>query len=302
MIKQLVEAGVHFGHLVSRWCPKMKPYIWGHRNKVHLIDVSMTARHLEKAAKFLESVAAEGKQILWVGTKKAAQDVIRSAASRTHMPYVDHRWIGGTLTNKEQVNKSIARLQHHEDIIEKSVEFPHYTKKEYNVFQKVAQRLEKNVGGIRTLRWPIGALIVVDVLKEAAAIREANQMGVPVIALVDTNGDPSLVDFVIPGNDDAPKAISFVLAYLADAVERGQAAFVEKKKQGKAADADDMQVSVKAHAAYISELDEDIDEDEGGKKVEKGGEAAIRRKRVAPSKPVLRGNKKGSAPRREDEE
>jgi len=238
MIKKLVEAGVHFGHLVSRWCPKMRPYIWGHRNKVHLIDVSKTAIQLEKAAKFLESVAAEGKQILWVGTKKAAQEPIKVAAGKTGMPFVSHRWIGGTLSNNSQVKKSVTKLQHHEDIITKAEQAKnenqmHYTKKEINVYQKLADRLDKNVGGIRTLKWPLGALVVVDVRKEAAAVREAVKVGIPVVALVDTNGDPSQIDYVIPANDDAPRSISFIFDYLCDAITKGLATFKENRALNK---------------------------------------------------------------------
>jgi small subunit ribosomal protein S2 len=227
MVKKLVEAGVHFGHLMSRWCPKMAPYIWGNRNKVHLIDVSKTARQIEKAAKFLESVAAEGKQILWVGTKKAAQEAVAQAGKASHMPSVNHRWIGGTLSNYIQVKKSVTKLAHHEDVIAKAEKMPHYTKKELNVFQKLVQRLEKNVGGIRQLRYPVGAIVIVDVRKEAAALREAVTMGIPVVALVDTNNDPSLVDHVIPSNDDAPEAIACVLGELSVAAARG----VETYKQ-----------------------------------------------------------------------
>ena len=235
MIKKLVEAGVHFGHLMSRWCPKMAPYIWGHKNKVHLIDVSKTARQIEKAAKFLESVAAEGKQVLWVGTKKAAQDAISQAAAVSHMPSVNHRWIGGTLSNYTQVKKSVTKLAHHEDVIVKAENMPHYTKKELNVFQKLVQRLDKNVGGIRQLRWPIGAVIIVDVRKEAAALREAVAMGVPVVGLVDTNNDPSLVDYVIPGNDDAPEAILCITQELSAAVARGVETYKAASKRGEAA-------------------------------------------------------------------
>lgn len=227
MMKRLVEAGVHFGHLMSRWCPKMAPYIYGNRNKVHLIDVSKTARQIEKAAQFLESIAAEGKQVLWVGTKKAAQDAIVQAARNSGMPFVNHRWIGGTLSNHIQVRKSVTKLAYHEDVIAKAEKMPHYTKKELNVFQKLSQRLEKNIGGIRKLSWPVGALVIVDVRKEAAALREAVAMGVPVVGLVDTNNDPSLVNYVIPGNDDAPEAIACVLEPLAHAVLRG----VEAHKQ-----------------------------------------------------------------------
>lgn len=246
MIKKLVEAGVHFGHLMSRWSPKMAQYIWGHRNKVHLIDVSKTARQLEKAAKFLESVAAEGKQVLWVGTKKAAQDAIETAAHESGMPYVSHRWIGGTLSNHIQVKKSVTKLAHHEDVIEKAEKMPHYTKKELNVFQKLVQRLDKNVGGIRQLRWPVGAVIIVDVRKEAAALKEAVAMGVPVVGLVDTNNDPSLVDYVIPGNDDAPEAVSFITSFLSQATARGVATY--KQSAGKKNESVRTEKKAKEHA------------------------------------------------------
>lgn len=234
MIKKLVEAGVHFGHLVSRWCPKMGPYIWGHRNKIHLINVQMTAIQLDKAANFLESVAAEGKQVLWVGTKKAAQDSVRMAAGKTSMPFVNHRWIGGTLSNNSQVKKSVTKLQHHEDIVAKAEQAKsenqmHYTKKEINVYQKLADRLNKNVGGIRQLKWPLGALVVVDVRKEAAAVREAVKVGIPVVAIVDTNGDPSQIDYVIPANDDAPRSINTVFEPLIEAVLKGRAFYQENK-------------------------------------------------------------------------
>lgn len=221
--KQLVKAGVHFGHQTSRWCPKMAPYIWGFKNGVHLIDVSKTANQMEKAAKFLEAVAAEGKTVLWVGTKKPAQAVVQEAANMSEMPFVSHRWIGGTLSNYSQVKKSLTKMLHYEDVLSKSDKFPHYTKKEFNVFGKIVGRLDKNVGGIRGMRWPIGALVIVDVTKERSALREAVAMGIPVVALVDTNGDPSLVDYVIPGNDDAPRAIREVIGYLSQAVQKGKA-------------------------------------------------------------------------------
>ncbi len=227
--QKLVKAGVHFGHQTSRWNPKMAPYIWGFKNKVHLIDVSKTAYQLEKAAQFLESVAAEGKTVLWVGSKKPAQDVIERVGKETGMPYVKNRWIGGTLSNFGQVKKAVTKLLHYEDILNKTEQFPHYTKKEFNVFKKTAERLEKSVGGIRTLKWPVGAIVLVDVSKEYSALKEANVMGIPVVALVDTNCDPSLVDFVIPGNDDAVPPIEVIFKELADAVNRGKA---EAKNRG----------------------------------------------------------------------
>ena len=229
--KQLVKAGVHFGHRTSVWCPRMEPYIWGHKNNVHLIDVSKTAFQLEKAAKFLEGVAAEGKSILWIGTKKAAQDSVRSVAERLNMPYVNHRWIGGTLSNFSQVKKSVTKLLHYEDVLTKDANSAFYTKKELNRFRKSIDRMKKNIGGIVNLRWPLGAVVLVDVNKEASALREAAAMRIPVVALVDTNSDPSLVSYVIPGNDDAPRSIKLIVDYLEEATRRGQEAVKVKREE-----------------------------------------------------------------------
>lgn len=228
--KDLVKAGIHFGHQTSRWNPKMAPYIWGFRGGIHLIDVSKTAHYLEKAAKFLELVAAENKQILFVGTKKAAQEVVEKWAKELKMPYVTNRWIGGTLTNFSQVKKSVTKLLHFEDIIARSSQFS-YTKKELLTFQKVVDRLQQNVGGIRNLKWPIGAVIIIDVRKEKTVLSEAKQAGLPVVALVDTNSDPKDIDYIIPGNDDSPKAVKFIVEYLGEAVKRGIAEAVKKAKE-----------------------------------------------------------------------
>src|SRR5579872_5859041 len=226
--RKLVKAGVHFGHQTSRWMPKMEPYIWGVKNKVHLIDVSKTAHQLERSAQFLKGVAGSGKQILWVGTKKSARDIVQSVATQLDMPFVNHRWVGGTLSNFGQVKKSVTRLLHFEDVLEKSEKYPHYTKKELSEVQKNVDRLKGIVGGIRKLNWPVGAIVLVDVNKEHSALREAVSVGVPVVALVDTNADPSLVDYVIPANDDAPRSIKVILDYLAAAVEEGKKAGVKK--------------------------------------------------------------------------
>lgn len=221
-LKDLVKAGVHWGHLKSRWCPKMEPYIWGHKNGVHLIDVSKTANQVQKAAEFLKSVAAENKTILWVGTKRPAQEIIKETATKLEMPYVNHRWIGGTLNNWSQIKKSITKSLHLEDVLARAADFPIYTKKDLNTFNKTLQRLLKGIGGIRKMSWPIGALVLVDVNKEASALKEAVSMGIPVVAIVDTNADPSLVDYVIPANDDSPNSIRLVLNVLADSVIAGK--------------------------------------------------------------------------------
>jgi small subunit ribosomal protein S2 len=221
LYKKLIEAGVHFGHQASRWSPKMHPYIWGTKNKIHLIDVSQTANQLERSAAFLKDVAKSGRQILWVGTKKSAQGVIRELAQRLDMPYVDHRWVGGTLSNFSQVKKSVTRLLYDEEIIAKAEKYPFYTKKEFNVIKKRIDRARKVVGGITNFKWPAGAIVLVDVSKEESALKEASVMGIPVVGLVDTNSDPSRVDFVIPSNDDSEKSIRCILEYLVSAVEQG---------------------------------------------------------------------------------
>ncbi len=218
--RDLIQAGLHFGHQKSRWCPKMAPYIWGHRNGIHLIDVSKIAYNLEKSAAFLESVAARGETILWVGTKKSAKSMIESLGQNLNMPYVNHRWVGGTITNFYQVKKAVTKYLHLEDVVKKSNESL-YTKKECVTFQKAADRLKRTIGGLIDLKMPVGAIVLIDVKKEATALQEANSAGVPVVALVDSNANPTGVDFVIPGNDDSPKAIKLVLDYLAAATARG---------------------------------------------------------------------------------
>ncbi len=230
-LEKLFKAGVHFGHQKRRWCPKMEPYIWGFKSNVHLIDISKTAYQLEKASKFLKELVGEGKTVLWVGTKKPAQEAVKAAAKQLDMPYVNHRWIGGTLSNFAQVKKSVTKYLHYKDILAKADKYPHYTKKELNVISKAAGRLEQNVGGILNLKWPVSALIIVDVIKEGSALREATTMGIPVIALVDTNADPSLVDFVIPANDDSPRAIQVLIDYLAAAAQKGKDTFDKQKEK-----------------------------------------------------------------------
>lgn len=218
-LKKLIEAGVHFGHQTSKWHPKMRAYIWGSRNKVHLINVAKTAFLLDRAEKFVESAAAEGKQVLFVGTKKSAQPIVRSIAEKLNMPYVSHRWIGGTLSNFDQVKKAVTRLLHLRDAQVKST--GRMTKKEQSMMGKEVERLEKNVGGITGMTGIPAAIVVVDAKKEHAVIREALGMNVPVVGIVDTNTDPSGVSFLIPANDDSPKSITLLLDSLSVAVEKG---------------------------------------------------------------------------------
>lgn len=257
--KELVKAGVHFGHQTSRWLPKMAPYIWGSRNNIHLIDVSKTAQHLERAAQFLQEVAAGGKQVLWVGTKKPARAVVQEVATKLDMPYVNHRWIGGTLSNFAQVKKSVTRLLHYEDVLEKAEKYPHYTKKELSKVKKNVERMKNVIGGIKKLTWPVGAIVLVDVNKEQSALQEAVKVGLPVVALVDTNADPSLVDYVIPANDDAPHSIAILLEYLGAAAEKGKQAALSKKTE-KVKPVEEIQEEVVVKEAVVLVADEDEDE------------------------------------------
>lgn len=234
-LDELIKSGVHFGHQTFRWHPAMRPFIWGSRHGVHLIDVAKTQYQLEQASKFLEAMASEGKTILWVGTKKAAQAAIKDAGEKLNNPYITHRWVGGLITNYSQVKKSITKLLHYEDIIAK-MDQHHYTKKEIGVMKKVVERLQKTVGGIRNLTWPIGAIVVVDVRKEHVAIKEALAAGVPVVALVDTNCDPSGIAHVIPANDDVPRAVELLISHLVDAVARGAVVAAARPQEERLAD------------------------------------------------------------------
>ena len=234
-LREMLKAGIHFGHRTSRWFPKMRPYIWGAKNKIHLIDVSKTAFLLEKTGKFVKDITARGGTILWIGTKKPAQAIVKTIALTLSNPYVVHRWIGGTLSNFEQVKKAITRLLHLRDVLAKPT--IQYTKKELVTIQKEVERLEKNIGGIIELNYP-AAIVVVDAKHEQSAVKEASRLGIPVIAMVDTNTDPSGVNFVIPANDDSPKSIQFVLDYLQKQVEAGSTEFKAAESERRKNDGD----------------------------------------------------------------
>ncbi|MFC1894546.1 30S ribosomal protein S2 [Candidatus Dependentiae bacterium] len=228
-LKDLLKAGVHFGHKSSRWSPKMRPFIWGSKNKVHLIDIAKTAFLLERAGKFLKNLISNGKSILWIGTKKPAQEKIKNIALSLKMPFVINRWIGGTLTNFNQVKKAITHLLYLRDIIKKpSV---HYKKKELSMLQKEVYRLEKNIGGIIDLEYPPGAIVLVDAKKERSAIKEAINANIPIIAQVDTNTDPSGINLIVPANDDSPRSISFIMDYLCKCAQDGKQIYNERKKE-----------------------------------------------------------------------
>ncbi len=220
-MKQLLEAGVHFGHQTRRWNPKMKPYIFGARNGIYIIDLQKTVRLFKVAYEFVVETVANGGNILFVGTKKQARESIYEEATRAGMPYVNHRWLGGMLTNFHTISKSIDKLKRIESMFEDgSIEkFP---KKEILKLEKRRQKLERNLGGIKDMDGLPSALYVVDSRYEQIAIKEANKLGIPVVAIVDTNCDPDGIDYVIPGNDDAIRAIRLLTSLVANAALKGK--------------------------------------------------------------------------------
>jgi len=218
-MKELLEAGVHFGHQTRRWNPKMKPYIFGKRNGIYIIDLQKTLRMFNQVAEFVQQLAAEGKRILFVGTKRQAQEAIAEEAARAGEFYVTNRWLGGTLTNFVTLRTSIQRLKEVEGRL--NDESSQITKKERLRLERERDKMVKNLEGIRDMEELPDALFVVDPKKEDIAVSEANKLGIPVIAIVDTNCDPELIDYPIPGNDDAIRAIRLFASRLADAYLAG---------------------------------------------------------------------------------
>lgn len=215
-MKSLLESGVHFGHQVRRWDPRMKKYIFAERNGIHIIDLQKTVIAIREAYDAIRRIVAEGKSILFVGTKKQAQAIIQKEAQRCGMFYVNNRWLGGMLTNFSTIKKSLARLKKIEKM-EVDGTFENLTKKEVATLQKEKIKLEKNLGGIKEMKDLPGAIFIIDTRKEVIAIKEARQLGIPIIAIVDTNCNPEGIDYPIPGNDDAIRAISLFTAVIANA-------------------------------------------------------------------------------------
>jgi len=216
-MKQLLEAGVHFGHQTRRWNPKMAEYIFTERNVIYIIDLQKTVKKVEEAYNFIKEVAASGKDILFIGTKKQAQESIESEAIRANMFYVNQRWLGGMLTNFKTIRKRIVRLNELEKMEEDGT-FEVLPKKEVINLRAEKEKLQKNLGGIKNMGENPGAIFVVDPRKEKIAIQEAHILGIPIVAIVDTNCDPEEVDYPIPGNDDAIRAVKLLTSKIADAV------------------------------------------------------------------------------------
>ncbi|BCB96987.1 30S ribosomal protein S2 [Dissulfurispira thermophila] len=220
-MKELLESGVHFGHQVKRWNPKMKKYIFGERNGIHIVDLQKTLKGVEDAYSFIRTVASTGAPVLFVGTKKQAQDSIAEEAQRAGAFYVNNRWLGGMLTNFFTVRQSIERLKKIEAMKEDGT-YNVLTKKEVAQLEKERIKLEKNLAGIKDMKSLPGALFVIDPKKEKIAVAEARRLSIPVVAVVDTNCDPDDADYVIPGNDDAIRAIKLIASKMADAVLEGK--------------------------------------------------------------------------------
>lgn len=221
-IKQLLEAGAHFGHKTSRWHPKMATYIHSKRSGSHIIDLTKTVDGLDAALAFANKTAASGKQILLVGTKRQAKDIIRKAAEDTGMPFVVERWVGGMLTNTATMNARIKHLKDLETRMASGALDAKYNKLEVQRYQEEIDEMNHQYGGIKHLSGKLGAIFVVDVITDINAIREARKLGVPVIAVVDTNADPSLIDYIIPANDDAIKTIDLITGYFVSAINAGK--------------------------------------------------------------------------------
>ena len=220
-MKQLLEAGVHFGHQTRRWDPKMAEYIFQARNGIHIIDLQKTSKKLDEAYKFIKEQAEEGKTVLFVGTKKQAQECVKEAAEKSGMYYVDQRWLGGMLTNFGTIRKRIDRLNELETMQEDGT-FDVLPKKEVILLKKEMEKLQKNLGGIKDMKEMPGVMFVVDPKKERIAILEARKLGIPVVGLVDTNCNPEDVDYAIPGNDDAIRAVKLIADVMANAVIEGK--------------------------------------------------------------------------------
>jgi small subunit ribosomal protein S2 len=231
-MKQLLEAGVHFGHQTRRWNPKMRPYIYGERNGIHIIDLRQTVSQVAGAIEFVKQIAIDGGTVLFVGTKKQAQTAVAEAAQRSGQPFVNYRWLGGMLTNFQTIQKRVFYMKELQRL-EETGEMNERPKKERLKLRRELEKLEKNLGGVSSMARLPNAVFVVDVNTEATAVKEADRLGIPVIALVDSNSDPDTVDHVIPGNDDAIRAADLIASALADAMVEGKE-IGSKKRQAKA--------------------------------------------------------------------
>lgn len=228
VVQDILEAGVHFGHKSSRWNPKMRPYIYGRRNKIHIIDLKETVRGVLRAQKYLQKVAANGSLILFVGTKRQAAETVAQVGERSGMPYCAERWLGGTLTNFGTIRRRLKRLEELESL-EKTGELATYSKKQQSRLNRDRKKIFRNLGGIRDMNRLPECVVVVDPNKEHNCVKECRTLGIKTVAILDTDCDPDLVDLVVPGNDDSIRSIRLLLNYLGDAVAAGRATIPQKQ-------------------------------------------------------------------------
>lgn len=229
LVRELLDAGVHFGHHASRWNPKMQPYLYGKRNGIHIIDIKETVRGLLRAKKFVTQIVANGQDVLFVGTKRQAKGSVEKAAERCGMHCVTERWLGGMLTNSRTIRSRLNRLRELEELMDSPKWETGYSKKMKSMLTRELRKIRRNLGGVREMQKQPGVLVVIDVRKEHNAIREAQSLGIPTICLLDTDSDPDAASIPIPGNDDAIRAINVVVETLADSIEEGKKVRVEKE-------------------------------------------------------------------------
>ncbi len=273
-IRDLLDTGVHFGHPTSRWNPKMKPYIHGKRNGIYIFDLTATMRQLDQACRFLYQTVAEGGSVLFVGTKRQAQDLIREAAEKSNMFYMCERWLGGTLTNNQTIRKSIARMTGIEQKME-SGELDALPKKEASSLRREHAKLHRYLAGIANMHDMPDAMVVIDVDREDIAVREANRLGIPVVALVDSNCDPTNIDYVIPGNDDALRAVRMIMETLTTTIESAHQVYMrtveeeERARQAEAKAKAEARAKAEAEAKAKAEAAAQDDEAKAEKKADK---------------------------------
>jgi small subunit ribosomal protein S2 len=277
-MKQLLEAGVHFGHQTRRWNPKMRRFIFGERNGIYIIDLQQTLERIDTAYRFVRSTVEDGGSVLFVGTKKQAQEPIQRQAQRCGMPYVNYRWLGGMLTNFQTVHARVAKLREMERLVATG-ETEQMIKKEGLKVKREVVKLDRNLGGIRNLERLPSAIFVIDTKKEHIAVTEANRLGIPVVAVVDTNCDPDIIDYVIPGNDDAIRSATLLCRVIADAVEEGR--HLAQKKGARPATTADAPVVAKTRTP---EEERAFAEQQAKAKAEAAQAAREREARLAESK------------------
>lgn len=292
LIKQLLEAGVHFGHQTKRWNPKMAPFIFGARNGIYIIDLEKTVEYLQRAREFLKDLTRKGEVVLFVATKKQAQAIIVEQAKHCGIYYVSHRWLGGLLTNFATIKKSIARLKDIEKMKDDG-RMSSFTKKEVSILLKEQEKLEKNLGGIKDMERLPAVLFVIDSRKESLAVAEARTLGIPIVGLIDTNCNPDLIDYPIPGNDDAIKSIRLITTLVAESIAEGRKGFLEYLAQvnikaqadetalKKESESSDEEVVVKEEIVALAEGVVGVEKEEGFKhplraKPARGGKSGLK--------------------------